>query len=644
MKFLSFLFLFFYSDLTLSSQELVHVTLEELQKTHSDIEPDASAEYIYRKAKYTIELSPSGYFYLRVQIENKIKIYSKEGYKYANFQLRVPAKKNRTESYYNEAITYNLVDGKIEASPLEKADEVYEDKHDESETLNIMMPNVKEGSVIVFNYEYINYNLYSLPKWFFQYQIPIQNSELILKIPEYYRYNIHSLPHENLRFEDKFITNPLGFSELETTYRLINAPSIKEEAYVSNISNYVPSVKYQLSISRNRFTGEFTNFEEKWDDVAKRIYERDNFPEQLNEKNYFQKDLKKFIAENTDKYDVTEAVFNFVKQRMNWNEYVGAFTQLGLKEAYKQKIGNCGDINLMLVAMLRSQGMKAYPVISSTRSNGIGYFPHVSAYNYVLAAVQTPKGIFLYDATSKNASAQIIPIRTINWFGRIIYENGWSDQVDMKPVQMSKQITNGMFEMDLNGSISGKYRSQNTDYYAFLYRENYGALSSEAHIERLEKELNNVNIQQFSIQNMKDVYEPLIEEISFSKPNGADIIAGKIYLNPTLMFGVQNNPFKSEKRDFPIDFVFPNEQKMMFTFKIPEGYEIEFLPKSLVLEFQDQMLSFKYQISAVNNSIQLSQTLQFNQAVIPAEYYSEVKNFFSKMVEKNNEKVVLKKI
>jgi hypothetical protein len=55
-------------------------------------------------------------------------------------------------------------------------------------------------------------------------------------------------------------------------------------------------------------------------------------------------------------------------------------------------------------------------------------------------------------------------------------------------------------------------------------------------------------------------------------------------------------------------------------------------------------MGFKYQISTINNTIQVSQILQFNQAVIPSEYYPAVKDFFSKIVEKNSEQLVLKKI
>jgi hypothetical protein len=38
---------------------------------------------------------------------------------------------------------------------------------------------------------------------------------------------------------------------------------------------------------------------------------------------------------------------------MNWNEKMGYYTDLGVKKAYTEKVGNVADINLMLVSMLR---------------------------------------------------------------------------------------------------------------------------------------------------------------------------------------------------------------------------------------------------------------------------------------------------
>uniref|UniRef100_UPI00404925A8 transglutaminase-like domain-containing protein n=2 Tax=Flavobacterium sp. TaxID=239 RepID=UPI00404925A8 len=646
MKSSTLLFLCFSFCLQMVSQELKlgNVTVEELQKTHSDIEPDAAAEYVFKKGTYDVGIDKFGYFYVKVKVDVKIKIYSKEGYEWANHQFPVLTDGKEVQTVYKDAFTYNLVDGQIEKTKLEKDGEFIEKVNEDFGIMNIMMPNVKVGSIIEFSYDYSSYNHKSLPKWFFQFKIPIQRCELSIKIPEYHQYNIRLLPYLDIKSEDKFGKSSKGYNEVETKYFVQNAPSFKYDVYTPNIENYIPSVKYELSTFRSPYSGDVIVLDKTWDAIAKGIYNSDYFGKELNLKGYFEKDLKKFITECTQNYTKVEAIYNFVKLRMNWNGYNGKLVDSGVKKAYKERSGNAADINLMLVAMFRSQGIKANPIIVSTRSNGVAFYPNYSAYNYVIAGVETDKGVFLYDATSKNAAAQIIPIRALNGFGRIVYDNGLSAEVNMMPENLSKLSINAMLEIKNDGSVSGKYREQMNDYNAFLYRENFGSLSVEDNIQRIEKEYNNIVVEKIGLQNIKDVSQPIIEEITFSKSNAVDIMSQKIYFSPLFMFGIEKNPFIFEKRDFPIDFVFPTEKKHMISIKIPAGYEVESIPESTVLEFEDNILTFSYQIKNINNSIQVSQIFRINAAIISADYYNAVKDFFTKMVEKNKEQVVLKKI
>lgn len=628
------------------SQELKlgKVTLEELQKTQSTLDPEAPAEYIFRKGSYSIQVDAEGNYILKVEVDTKIKIYSKEGYDWANYEFPVYTGGKRVQASYSDAYTYNLVNGKIEKTKLKSEGEFTEEVNENYELRKIKMPNVKEGSVVEFSYTYKTNYFRSFPEWFFQYQIPVVNCELTVRTPEYHQYNIHLKPYLDINRIQKEGTSAYGYKEEIAKYDVSNVPAFKDEAFVTNIDNFISSIKYELSSIRNPRTGEIKSLANTWEDVVKNIYESEYFGKELNLKGYYEEDLAKYMQDNIQRFDKTEAVYNFVKDRMNWNEYNSKFVDLGLKKAYKERIGNSADINLMLCAMFRSQGIKANPVITSTRSNGISFFPNVAAYNYVLVAVETSEGIYLYDATAKYASAQIIPIRALNWFGRIIYENGRSKEVDMMPVQNSKSNINAMFEIKTDGSLTGKYREQMTDYNAFLYREKYGSLTKESNMERIEKSFNNLEVQDVTVQNQKDVYEPIFEEVVFKVPNAVDVIGDKMYFSPLFMFGIKSNPFKSEKREFPIDFVFPREEKHMIFIKIPEGYTIESLPASTVLEFEENMLGYKYQVKNVNNSIQVSLLFNINSSIISAEHYQLIKDFLTNIVEKNKEQIVLKKL
>ena len=83
--------------------------------------------------------------------------------------------------------------------------------------------------------------------------------------------------------------------------------------------------------------------------------------------------------------------------------------------------------------MLRYAGLTANPVLVSTRSNGIAIFPNRTAFNYVIAAVETPNGNILLDASDKFSTPNVLPFRALNWYGRLIRKDGTSEEVDLMP-------------------------------------------------------------------------------------------------------------------------------------------------------------------------------------------------------------------
>ena len=160
-----------------------------------------------------------------------------------------------------------------------------------------------------------------------------------------------------------------------------------------------------------------------------------------------------------------------MKSTIKWNKYTGYDCDLGVKKAYKEKTGNIGDINLMLTAMLRYAGLTANPVLVSTRSNGIALFPNRTAFNYVIALVETPNGNVLLDASDKYSVPNVLPIRTLNWNGRLIRKDGTSEEVDLMPKRSSNDMVFMNYSIDADGKVTGKTRRQCTDYSALITRD-----------------------------------------------------------------------------------------------------------------------------------------------------------------------------
>ncbi|MCP4883238.1 MAG: hypothetical protein GY908_05570 [Flavobacteriales bacterium] len=70
--------------------------------------------------------------------------------------------------------------------------------------------------------------------------------------------------------------------------------------------------------------------------------------------------------------------------------------------------------------MLRASGIDANPILVSTRDHGIPIFPTKKGFNYVIAGVELNADITLLDITEKYSFPDILPLRDLNWEGRLL--------------------------------------------------------------------------------------------------------------------------------------------------------------------------------------------------------------------------------
>ncbi|WP_306353996.1 DUF3857 and transglutaminase domain-containing protein [Flavobacterium sp. '19STA2R22 D10 B1'] len=661
---------FIFNNLLAQKQELGKVTAEELLEKEHPREKDAPAAILYNKGNTYFEYSPQNGFVMVTDVQMKIKIYKKEGYEWANDAIKYYVYNNPKETVdYSKAYTYNLVNGKIEKTKLKSDGEFNNSINKYWSQKKITMPNVKEGSIIEYQYSIRSPYFSSFPEWKFQYNIPVDYSEYKTVVPEYYVYNIRTkgfitpvIKTENKTKKQSFtsrealedkgvgyggplteaVTRTLEFNEVNTTYVLKDVPALKEESYVNNIANYTASIQHELSLTRFP-NASFKKYSTTWEEVAKTIYDNDDFGSELKKTGYFEKDIDALIASLSTKEEKITAIYDYVKKRMNWNDFSGYACNDGVKKAYTNKVGNSAEINLMLTAMLRYAGLVANPVILSTRDNGIALFPSRTAYNYVIAGVEINNTYMLLDATNKYGAPNILPIRDLNWSGRLIKTDGASIEVDLMPKNNSKEMTTMNYTISDKGEISGQVRTFHTDYNAFLFRARYVGVNKDNYLEKLEKDNNGIEIDNYAVDNELDLSKPIGESYLFKDNKFCELIGDKIYFSPLLFTMTSSNPFKQDKREYPVDFVYPTQNRYTIGVQIPEGYVVESIPAPISIQLGDKMATFKFNISNANNQINLVVNHDTNDVVIRADDYIALKDYYQKIIEKQTERIVLKK-
>lgn len=642
------------------------VSKAELEEKFHPTDSTANAAYLYKFRKTYFMYSPNDGFILMSEIHVRIKIYNKEGFDKATKEIRYyrPDKGFKDKISNIKATTYNLVDGKIKKVKLGKKG-IFDTKLSKFyHSKKLTMPNIMEGSVIEYKYKTSSRYYSDIEDLQFQHDVPVNKLDYSIAIPEYFRFNQTSKGYYGVmpttrtkkdktsfssvsRSSGAFHQSESTTSKIEYTvyisdYKADNIPALKDdEPYVNFINNYRGGVKYELkSIQYPNSTPQL--FSTSWDKVAFQIYKSQRFGGELNKSGYYKDDLASVVASANKEVEKIAAIYQYVKSKVKWNGYFGMSANNGVRKAYKDGVGNSGDINLMLTSMLRSAGINANPVLVSTRSNGVPLFPTLDGFNYVITIVNVGDGYVLLDATEKYGLPNILPVRALNWNGRVVRKDGTSSWI---PLVSSKHSTEDHKvsatitpDMTVEGMLSSKFSNLS----ALNFRNRYNIIKEEEISSKLEEDYS-IEIENFRIGNKYSLGKPVTQMVKFSSEDLIEEISNKIYINPMLFFTMSQNPFKAVDRKFPVDFDSPWKRKYTISIQIPEGYSVESLPKPYAVGMRENRDVFKYQLKQVGNKITLVCSLQFNDSRVNPKDYLELKEFFRKMVEKQTEKIVLTK-
>jgi hypothetical protein len=650
------LLLFLNASLCAQNVEFGKVTKQELEEKYHPIDTAAGAALLFKKAKTYFYYTEKKGFQSETHYEVKLKIYKKEGLNWANYSIPYYigwSELDNDNVFFSEVVTYNLENNKIEKTKLSSKGLFKEKINEYWMKKTITFPNVKVGSVIEFKYKLVSENLGRLPDFKFQEIIPVNFAEYKLEVPVNYAYNTtlrgySKIEHESKdesytqSFTDKHnLTKHLSYIIKKQKFTLKNIPALKEEPYVDNIENYRVTIENELSQVAFQDTP-VKKYAETWDDVVKSISKNEKFSKEIQARGYFEEIIKKSFSSDENNLNKAKIIFNHVKSKIKWNGNFGYYPEIGLKEAYHSNVGNVADINLNLLIMLRSAGINASPVLISTRKNGKTAFPSRDGFNYLIVSANIDNEQILMDATDLNSTFNILPIRCLNGSGRAINMVEQHEEIIVNPTDLSKTTTFVQAELLSDGTLKGKVRSSKSDYHAYLFRDKYGNSNQDAYLEKLEAD-NNLTIEEYKIENEKELEKMIVETFSFSNSKVSNLSGDKIIVNPLLFYTNEINPFKQDIRTMPIDFVFPNQEKYMINIAIPEGYQIEFLPKSTTTMLTDKSVSVNFNISSDKDKIMILSIFDINKSSFEPEEYEDLKNIFKIYIEKQTESIILKK-
>ncbi len=646
-------------DKTKSTVKFGKVSPDDFTVSQS-LDSGASAVIISDIGNSVIVGNIKGWFSLLYKRTKRIKIISKNGFDAAKIEIPLYSSGTAEETLDElKAYTYNLENGKVEMTKLEAAT-VFKDKLNKNYVVRkFTFPAVREGSVIEYSYTIKSDFLSNLQPWYFQSEYPTLWSEYQVDLPEFFNYvtiNQGYLPSEVKKgdYNTKFNISIPGGSErneavsldgaVHTTHWLSrNVPPLKEEEFTSAVKNYVSGVEFQLASYRIE-GGMVHDQMGNWMLMGQKLMDNEYFGAGLTRSNgWLDDDIKSITKGASTKMEKARLIFAYVRDKLTCTDHDGFYLETNLKDAFKKHSGNVADINLLLVAMLRHEGIAADPVLLSTRNNGFTseLYPLLQRFNYVICSAVIDSNYYSLDASSPYNAFGMLPTQCYNGHARVITKEA-AMPVYFEPDSLKeKEFTSVFISNDEHGGLQGVYKS-NLGYYKSLGLRNKLKGDASAYVRGIKSGNSfDFKVVHATVDSLAQPDMPVAITYEFEFKPSAD--EGIVYFNPMLAEGYKKNPFSAASRTYPVEMPYTTDDTYLLNMEIPEGYVVEEIPKSVRVAYNGDEGSFEYLVQKSTSSIQLRSRIKLNKATFTPEDYNSLRDFFSVVVKKQNEQIVLKK-
>ena len=182
------------------------------------------------------------------------------------------------------------------------------------------------------------------------------------------------------------------------------------------------------------------------------------------------------------------------------------------------------------------------------------------------------------------------------------------------------------------------------NHFAKEYRDAFAQTDVSSQISAITTTNENIVISNFETAGLTTTESTMSVSYTANSTSLVAEIAGDLYLSPMLFFGLDKNPFKSDTREYPIFFKFPQSKKYTISIKVPAGYKVRSLPTSTKIKLGDKVGAFTYIVKQTNENIQILAKFEISTPFLLAEDYSYLKELYSQRIAKEKEKIVFTKI
>jgi len=311
---------------------------------------------------------------------------------------------------------------------------------------------------------------------------------------------------------------------------------------------------------------------------------------------------------------------------------VGTEDGKGIRDLLQSKVGSSGEINLLLILLMRSADLEAEPVVLSTIRAGLllDHSPSVNQLNYSVAFVDFGNKPILYDATSKMTVPNLIRPAALNYSGYLMTAKQAQKINIFCPGKSTTYLTVDA-KLTSDGSFNGTFSDRDTQLYAMMNNESYDedkvAFQKENYKDRYTFPFTNIKSEMVGDSDFQTSFD-------FDSDTFVDGIGSKLVFNPLLFLYNKSHQYdQTEERRSPIELYTGYDKIKKVTITLPDGYAFENVPKSKKFRTEDNAIQYVYKVTQEGNKLTVETTTTVEDPVYPKEYYPAFKQIFDNITK-----------
>lgn len=647
MRFLFLFLLLINSSLLLFAQEefkFGKVAKEDLAMTELAADTSAGAYVLHHSNVIFFELGGTPVM-LRT-INRRVKLLKRSGFNEADVEIYYRTGSQRI-SGLKAAI--HLPNGKV--IKLKNSDFIKENYSESVKVLKFTYPQVTEGAIIEYSYRHAYENFVNIPTFYFQEDVPVRYAQFRATIPAYYQYvslsNVNGFWAESTT---KVVNDNISGEQmraLKMRFAMKDVKAFRDQPYTNNLSDYLPRIQLQLkSVTYPR--QETEDVISTWENLSKKLDDMVWFGRKYNNRADVKKPLEAILpltAGAESQQEKATIAYRYIGQHMNWDETYRISGDDRLNQCWDNAKGNSAEINMILLGVLREMGIDAQPLLVSLRNRGahIISYPVFNQFDHMMVVARLDGKETILDVGDANRGIGLPRFRALNGAGWVAdpEKPRW---IDVNVPKMSQTVT---AEISINDEGIAEVMAQSR-------MMGYFAVSAKNDLQRMEDDLEGPLMSEIvdifpeatfverTVEDNEDPYAPLKLSVKAEVPL-AQMLDDYIYLNPVIYYPVAEGLADDEERVAPVDLGYPEKHRYVAKVKIPNGYEVDELPKATRMKSADGSVKVSYSAVKSEGEIMVSYVIDIGRAVFTAEEFYTLKEIFERAIELQESPIVLRK-